>query len=46
MAVLFTADMVAIELGPEALMGLQQNHKEASILCTVIDAQCNLTKYI
>ena len=44
MAVLFTADIVAIELSPEALMGFQQDHKEAAILCMVIDAQDSLTK--
>ena len=37
-AKLFTADIVAIELGPEALMGLQQDYKEAAILCMVTDA--------
>ena len=44
-AVLFTADVVAIELRPEALMGFQQDHKEATILCMVISAQGSLTKY-
>ena len=43
-AVLFTADIVAIELRPEALMGFQQDHKKATILCMITSAQDSLKK--